>query len=286
MISSRVFVCAAAILLFPVTQAASCTISGFSASICGSASITGDVATLVAFPVLNEENSTGVLVGEAGGGTGTTGVVTATGSFGAAHIYAQSTVDPNLYGTVNSVGKIGFVDGFTVASNGTGVQFVSSISGTLVGFGTQGYVHFNLYSYAANGLLIRDQQLFVYGADPVFTGGIGKSADSVTSNLTLDAGTYLIDWSMEARASAVVGSPYNFGNFPSALIDLSHTGTLHIDVLTPGEHLTFWSGADYRSDPSVSAVPETSTWAMMILGFAGLGFMAHRRKSKPALMAG
>jgi hypothetical protein len=28
-----------------------------------------------------------------------------------------------------------------------------------------------------------------------------------------------------------------------------------------------------------SAVPEPSTWAMMILGFAGLGFMAYRRKS-------
>jgi hypothetical protein len=31
-------------------------------------------------------------------------------------------------------------------------------------------------------------------------------------------------------------------------------------------------------------VPEPSTWAMMILGFAGVGFMAYRRKSKPALM--
>jgi hypothetical protein len=30
-----------------------------------------------------------------------------------------------------------------------------------------------------------------------------------------------------------------------------------------------------------SAVPEPSTWAMMILGFAGIGFMAYRRKSKP-----
>jgi hypothetical protein len=30
------------------------------------------------------------------------------------------------------------------------------------------------------------------------------------------------------------------------------------------------------------AVPEASTWAMMILGFAGVGFMAYRRKSKPA----
>jgi hypothetical protein len=32
----------------------------------------------------------------------------------------------------------------------------------------------------------------------------------------------------------------------------------------------------------VTDVPEPSTWAMMLLGFAGLGFMASRRKSKPA----
>jgi hypothetical protein len=35
---------------------------------------------------------------------------------------------------------------------------------------------------------------------------------------------------------------------------------------------------------ATSAVPELSTWAMMILGFAGIGFMAYRRKAKPALM--
>ena len=35
----------------------------------------------------------------------------------------------------------------------------------------------------------------------------------------------------------------------------------------------------------VAAVPEPSTWAMMILGFAGIGFTAYRRKPKPALMA-
>jgi hypothetical protein len=29
-----------------------------------------------------------------------------------------------------------------------------------------------------------------------------------------------------------------------------------------------------------SAVPEPSTWAMMILGFMGVGFMAYRRKSQ------
>jgi PEP-CTERM motif len=34
------------------------------------------------------------------------------------------------------------------------------------------------------------------------------------------------------------------------------------------------------ADFSVAAVPEPSTWAMLILGFAGVGFMAYRRKSQ------
>jgi hypothetical protein len=39
-----------------------------------------------------------------------------------------------------------------------------------------------------------------------------------------------------------------------------------------------------QTDPAVGAiapVPEPSTWAMMILGFAGVGFMGYRRKSAP-----
>ncbi len=31
-----------------------------------------------------------------------------------------------------------------------------------------------------------------------------------------------------------------------------------------------------------SAVPEASTWVMMILGFAGIGFMTYRRKGRPS----
>ena len=38
-------------------------------------------------------------------------------------------------------------------------------------------------------------------------------------------------------------------------------------------------------DIGVGAVPEPSTWAMMILGFAGVGFMAYRRRNKAALTA-
>jgi hypothetical protein len=48
-----------------------------------------------------------------------------------------------------------------------------------------------------------------------------------------------------------------------------------------GDSLTLFSNTVTFTD----AVPEPSTWAMMILGFASIGFMAYRRKSKPALMA-
>jgi hypothetical protein len=37
-------------------------------------------------------------------------------------------------------------------------------------------------------------------------------------------------------------------------------------------------------DPLVAGVPEPSTWAMMILGFFGVGFMAYRRKSNGPLL--
>jgi hypothetical protein len=47
-----------------------------------------------------------------------------------------------------------------------------------------------------------------------------------------------------------------------------------------GDSLNFNTNA-----ASVAAVPEPSTWAMLILGFCGLGFTAHRRKDKLALRA-
>ena len=46
------------------------------------------------------------------------------------------------------------------------------------------------------------------------------------------------------------------------------------------------NGVDFVLTAEVaSSVPEPSTWAMLLLGFAGLGFMTYRRKSKPAVMA-
>ena len=58
-------------------------------------------------------------------------------------------------------------------------------------------------------------------------------------------------------------------------------------VLNAGNYYLDFTGigggtAGYGGTLSVAAVPEPSTWAMMILGFFGVGFMAYRRRNQTA----
>jgi hypothetical protein len=76
----------------------------------------------------------------------------------------------------------------------------------------------------------------------------------------------------------------------------SHVYTFMLDTgLTPPGKLHFGVSDGQYSDNCgeftitvtqlASAVPEPSTWAMMLLGFAGIGFAALRRKPRPAATA-
>ena len=77
---------------------------------------------------------------------------------------------------------------------------------------------------------------------------------------------------------AATGNSNSYAFFGATSDTAFSSFTLTADVSYPGiDNFAFGN--------TVSAVPEPSTWAMMILGFAGIGFMAYRRKSKPALMA-
>ena len=92
--------------------------------------------------------------------------------------------------------------------------------------------------------------------DALFGPGSGNSYDAYCSPCTVAQQQAAID-----AAAFGSGGPFTLtGTY--TLGDVSGSGTFN-----------------------VSAVPEPSTWAMMILGFAGIGFMAYRRKSRPALMA-
>ncbi|WP_167552250.1 PEP-CTERM sorting domain-containing protein [Bradyrhizobium sp.] len=89
---------------------------------------------------------------------------------------------------------------------------------------------------------------------------------------------------------ATVGSCLNFGGCTANSV--SNLGTLvwstiysdTVPLPTPNLSQTAWSSAinDFSdltfSATFTSAVPEPSTWAMFILGFAGIGFIAYRKK--------
>jgi hypothetical protein len=76
------------------------------------------------------------------------------------------------------------------------------------------------------------------------------------------------------------------GPLSGAAYSGSANGTLVPTVnpfsLTIGAAITRSTAGTTTGDLNLSAVPEPSTWAMLILGFAGIGFMTYRRKNKTA----
>jgi hypothetical protein len=66
-------------------------------------------------------------------------------------------------------------------------------------------------------------------------------------------------------------APNAIAGAPQYDLFLSNAGANGVDFILTAELTT--------------SVPEPSTWAMLLLGFTGLGLTAYRRKSKPALMA-
>jgi hypothetical protein len=84
-----------------------------------------------------------------------------------------------------------------------------------------------------------------------------------------------------------------FDTLPAATEEKKHHHTI-IDPSSGGYWLDFDVSRDHTRDwgdphcgdpgspPITSGVPEPSTWAMMILGFCGLGFLGYRRKGSAA----
>jgi hypothetical protein len=72
------------------------------------------------------------------------------------------------------------------------------------------------------------------------------------------------------------GFLYSGGVF-TTLNDPAGTNTVPIGINDKGQIVGYYDG--------VGGVPESSTWAMLLLGFAGIGFKAYRGNNKAALHA-
>jgi hypothetical protein len=117
--------------------------------------------------------------------------------------------------------------------------------------------------------------LFVFQIGSTLTTGSGSSV--VMSNGGQDGNVF---W--QVTSSATLGTTTAFEGSILALTSITlDTGATILD----GRALARNGAVTLDTNRVTTPIPEPSTWAMMLLGFAGIGFMAYRRKSKPALMA-
>jgi hypothetical protein len=98
-----------------------------------------------------------------------------------------------------------------------------------------------------------------------------------TMTLTLSEGGKIFTEALFANNS------FNGNNFSFADSGPSSCGGVAVNVCDPA-HVGVTNGASFSSAVTIdvdipAAVPEPSTWAMMILGFFGVGFMAYRQRT-------
>jgi hypothetical protein len=142
---------------------------------------------------------------------------------------------------------------------------------------------------------------YTVGKDPTILGSLATSGNSVSSIdiITPDFGSF----------SNIQSQIYLAGDTMYLIVLENQTDTyfFHLVLDDPanlfsGKTSTIDGGSSFQTvagglnGPALgrpitgtltiaAAVPEPSTWAMMILGFCGLGFMAYRRRSQTAFNA-
>jgi hypothetical protein len=120
---------------------------------------------------------------------------------------------------------------------------------------------------------------------PVNAGHHGVPATDTSTTLVLGSPSVSFDPLFTARPGISTLQYYgdcgwecrNFLNFHTALRYVVPDGADSIQIAWFGGSITY-------TPPVIASIPESSTWAMMILGFAGVGFMAYRRRNQSAAL--
>jgi fibro-slime domain-containing protein len=118
------------------------------------------------------------------------------------------------------------------------------------------------------------------GGDVGFTSAILKGSfdtpagGSVTFSLGSDDDAWVF---LNGNLVVDNGGIHGLATAPTVITDLA-AGVNTVEVFFADRHIT-QSGLFFDADVTVTpSVPEPSTWAMMLAGFAGLGFVALRRR--------
>jgi hypothetical protein len=201
--------------------------------------------------------------------------------------------------------------GSTTVTGGAGLQSAPNVSAqaSVIGSGSDGVNAYLTYYFAVNGPSNKAVPITIFA-----NGSISQAAVSSDNGATINFGT-------PSGTSALVNitcgqfdcSGKSFALAAPESINSNTQYSLTLQVQVYANTLVYGQGSDTQSgyiDPAISIdptflldnpsfklvlspdagntispVPETSTWAMLLLGFAGIGFMAYRRQAMPALLA-
>jgi hypothetical protein len=175
--------------------------------------------------------------------------------------YNTNEIGPVVITGLTFIGFSGIIkngsDGvFPNATNGTQAAFLQSYPYPATGNNQGGEIDWALSGLTAGqryALSFDTVSAIIVPAEPFTVSAFGGSLVGYTPGSAYTTDTLIFTPSTSSGSIVFAGS-YIGGNAASAIDNLS-----------------------------VSSIPEPSTWAMMILGFVGVGFMAYRRKAKPAL---
>jgi hypothetical protein len=181
------------------------------------------------------------------------------------------------YGPVPvSLGGITFSGTAIIAKNATGTA--AGISATPAGDATNymsilgGKSETLTFSGAQNSFGLYWGSIDSYNSIAFFSGG------NITPFLTLFGNTL--------SAVPALGSNGNqFGPLTNAYVTFTGLSFDKIVLASSANSFEFDNISYSGLNNSIAPVPEPSTWAMMILGFTGIGFLAYRRKRNEGAVA-
>jgi PEP-CTERM motif len=199
-------------------------------------------------------------------------IALASTAFVLASICTASATTITFEGAVNDSGEMVPVTpytegGFTLTNLQGG--YSDGIFGSTSGGNTNGTATFGWCSICNNG-----------SSNVIELTAAGGTAFSLAS---LDAA--FLEGGSGPQSIVAVGDLVGGGTITETLVLSAAWTTFNLSGFNSVLSVDFSAGSASFPDPAfdnlvvTTAVPEPSTWAMMILGFAGIGYMAYRRRN-------
>jgi hypothetical protein len=226
----------------------------------------------------------------------------ATGTDGSRSVFSLGEIDPNFSGSANAPYVTFTGTGYSLidpksgaagrdVSNLASIQVLSAAPATGAGGLSQAVVLSGLSSHAGSYDLAALTSLPSVTATVSGTTYTGtslwnfidpSSTSNITSQFVVTRGTdgYTVVLSLAELDPALGGNSADLLAYGGIGNTSGVARTIFPDDAA-FKHGRWMSNLD---SVEVDAVPEPATWAMMILGFAGIGFVAYLRRLKPALM--